>query len=474
VKATTITVIIDAGATTEWMHWSLESTLRQRLHPAEILVLDPHHSVDVAALGLSCGGSRVRHVVPPANANPSLLLGEAIAASSSTLIAVLEPGSAFHPEKLATHAQFMDAHPHVDLTYSGRWELDHRGRVDALWSAPSALTIHYLVAGAPLSASEIVIRKEAFQRRWRHALPEAGRLGFVFGAFLAAPVVASVDRALVYRRRASPRARELAGRAEAERLEALLAHDACSAELEAIRGAGLARVCLGCGLEALLRGDRRFGQGLIRKAIRLDRSILDLKARDLLGRVVWRCLEQDGDHGAAIRQVVAGLPDELAWISRLQDRAVAMGHVERGIRAAFNSANVEARQHFADAGPLGASLDERFWHELLDRVIGYERECGLRATRALIASLIGHLRPLATRRHLRRFRGSCHAALALGLSRQGMHEDVPGCVARAIWASPGYVANRGMWGVLKRSLMRSRRAANRVHLLPHSAGDVCA
>jgi hypothetical protein len=465
-----ISVIVPACEPARLLRWSIESVLTQTCQHFEILVVDRARSATGAEAVRCFDDSRIRHLATDVNGGTDLCIRRGSEASLGALVAVLEPGSAFHPEKLFTHVSFMEAHPEFDVTCNGRFEVDAKGRTLDLWRPPLAVTPSDLLAGLPLTPSEMVFRRETLRSADGNDVLSITDFGVRFAVAMAGFATCGVGRALNFRRSRCPSRPGDAVKsceAEAKVLEAVFAQPSCPEALQPIREPALARAHLTWSHHAFLQGDIGLGRELIRKAIRFNRAILDMQGRGYLESLIGTCLENDVGHGDRIRQVLDCLPDELAWITSFRDWAIGRGYIERAIRAIIWDRLAEGRAHLARAAALGVELDGPYWHRLLKRLDDYEAERGPAATTTVVRSLTQHLNAVAPGSQLRWFSGTYFANQAFRHSRENRHDLVPGDVLRAAMSRPSYLVNRGLWAVLARSMIRSRRSRTEHPLVPH-------
>jgi hypothetical protein len=198
------------------------------------------------------------------------------------------------------------------------------------------------------------------------------------------------------------------------------------------------------------------GQALIRKSIRLDRSILDMQANGYLEFLIHSSIEHGAEHESRLWRVFQQLPPELAWIKQYCGAAVARGYLYRGVDAVMWGRLEQGKAYLIKASDLGARLDEQICYILFDRLADYEAEYGPVDTRTVVQNLTQHLAKVGPRKIVRWCNGVYFVNRAFRDYHQGRYETVPNSVLRAVLSSPAYLANRGVVTILFRSFVARR------------------
>jgi hypothetical protein len=444
-----IAVVVPVDGPTSRLRESLRSVLCQSLRPREIIVAEPSGSAETRDVIRQCGVSEIRHLVAPAAVGLWALIRAGVETSCAPLVALLEPGSCFHPEKLVSHWTLMRSRGDVEASCNGRFECDGNGNVLDFWRPPVRQQLFDLMPGCRLTASEMVLRRDVVLRH-----VAGGGVDLRFGLALSGVSIWGVREALNSRiQRSRDEIYDVAKECDEEvrQLESVMADSRFPPNCRFGERA-VADVYLNWSHEAFLRGQVRLGRELLRRSIRLDRRILDMEARGYLEALVDRCVRESVGHEERVAEVLRSLPPELAWITKFTRCAIARSHVERGTLDVIWCRADEGRRYLEEAASAGARLDERYWYRLLQRLHEYEVAWSDEEARLVIGRLCRHLSVVATSSELRRFKAVYFFNQALRRCGEGKFANVPGLAMRAAMYNPTYLGNRGLWSVLMRSM----------------------
>jgi glycosyltransferase involved in cell wall biosynthesis len=452
-------VIIPAYNNAVYLREAIQSVLNQTYANWQVIVVDdgsPDHPRDVVQ---EFWDPRIKYIAHDANRGLAAARNTGICASTGEIIALLDGDDLYHPDKLATHVQFLQQHPEIGVTFNSRFELNHSARtIRELWRPPPVATLSDLLLGFPFSPSDMVLRREWLFRV--DLFDEAYRffgedLDINCRLALAGCQFANVGRALNYRRYHSGREIEdirTAQEIEMRPLYAAFSDPRCPASATALQDLALSNRLLGWSFVAFDQGETELGQAYCRDAVRLNPSLLQGEPCPLLLSLLSECIvDESRDHEQVWDRIAAQFPPELAFLKRSRPWAVATGFLKRGARATIWDRPEDGRVHFDQAAQRNASLDESFLGELTQQLLDYEAEFGIEAAQRALQGLVPHLRRIGGRSSVRWLNGCLSINRAFLHYRSGRYRQVPGMALRAIANDPGYAVNRGLLSILVRS-----------------------
>src|SRR5215208_1895402 len=141
-------VIIPAYNNAEYLGDAINSVVNQSYPNFELIVVNDASPDNAAEVIKSFTDPRVKYVEHQVNKGLSAARNTGILNASGDYIALLDGDDYFHPDKLKLHAEFLEAHPEVDVTYNARFELNHSAKtIRDLWRPPASLGLQELIFG---------------------------------------------------------------------------------------------------------------------------------------------------------------------------------------------------------------------------------------------------------------------------------------------------------------------------------------
>jgi GT2 family glycosyltransferase len=452
-----VSVIIPAYGNAAYLGGTIRSVLNQTYPDFELIVVNDASPDDTGQVIRQFEDSRLRYLIHPENRGLSAARNTGMRASTGRLIALLDGDDLFHPEKLRLHVEFHRLHPDVGTTYNARFELNHSAEsVRDLWRPPTRVSLADLAQGFPFSPSDMVMKRDwafrvnLFDERFTYYGED---LDINCRLSLAGCTFVSVDRALNYRRYYSARViRNLRASqaAEISALTSLFADPRCSADLEPIRKPALASRYLGWAILSFAQDETDFGRENCLAAVGLEPGMIKGKPSRLVESFLdYSLLDDSEDHASVLDRLLDQLPSELTSLREESVRAVASGFLRKGSRAVMWGRIAEGKHYFAMAAACSAHPDEDYLRRLAAQILSYEDEFGAAAAREVVRNLSPYLGSAASRW----LKGCCSVNRAFAHYRKRNLGKVPREVVGAMYANPGYVANRGLISILLRSLV---------------------
>jgi glycosyltransferase involved in cell wall biosynthesis len=456
-----VSVIIPAYNNANFLGESIQSVLDQTYPNFEVIVVNDASPDDTWAVVSQFPDPRVRYIVHEQNQGLSAARNTGIKASEGEVIALLDGDDLFHPEKFQAHVDFLEQHPEVGVTYNSRFELNHSARtIRALWRPAMSVNLADLVFGFPFSPSDMVLRREwAFKVDMfdKYYVYVGEDLDINCRLALAGCKFAGVDRALNYRRYHSGRSiSNLKSNVEytLRPLYATFADPRCPQDVLVLRDKAIASHLLLWSIIALTQGDTQLGQEYGLEAIRLNPAILTGQPSQLIETILmYSIVDESQDHVLLLRSLFEQLPPELAGNEQWHEWAVRRGYLEKGTRAVIWGRNEAGRDYFEQAAALRAQIDEPFTQHITAQLLDYETEFGFEAAWNIIQDLVPHLKKVGGWSQVRRLKGHYSINKAFQNYQIGNYTKVPQEVMRAFANNPKYMANRGAFSILFRSII---------------------
>lgn len=163
---------LEAAAPTEL---SLHSVLHQTWRDLEVLLVEPFASTPAPEPPASFADRRVRCIQAP-GAGSASARNAGIRAASGSLIAFLDAGDLWHPEKLARHVAHLASRPRIGVSYSQSAFIDADGQSLGYLQTPKlrAIQAHDVFLRNPVgNGSSAVVRRDTFEQI-AYAAPDAG------------------------------------------------------------------------------------------------------------------------------------------------------------------------------------------------------------------------------------------------------------------------------------------------------------
>lgn len=475
-----ISVVVPAYNQAAYLGEAIQSVLNQTWPDFELVIINDASPDATSEIVSRFNDPRIKYIVHGKNRGLAVTRNTGIHAATGDLIALLDGDDLFHPEKLAVHLEFLKDHPEVAVSYNGRFELNHSAcTIRELVRPPLRVNLGDLVLGFPFAPSDIVFR--------RGILSKAGFFDekFVFVGedldmncriALAGFEFASVDRALSYRRRYSGKiVKNIKGGLDSmlSILNRVFADPKCPADVVTLRDKAFVEKYLAWACIALAQNETSLGQALVRESIQLDPTLVQGKPSRLVKTLLDYCLEDDSvNHESFLKRMMDQLPVDLLWLAEQYEWAVARGYLLKGTRAVIWDRPDDASVYFSRAKEHRASIDESYVRLLAFQLLSYEKEFDSAAGLAVVRKLQPYIGQLGGYRSTRRLKGYYAFDGAFDSFRVGEYRLVPSKIIRAFSSNPAYLANRGAWAILFRSLrsVLNSRAAGRLTLQGSAAG----
>ena len=458
-----VSVIIPVYNNAEYLPDAIQSILDQTYPNFEIVLVNDASPDNADEVIQQYRDPRIQYIVHEKNRGLSAARNTGIRASTGDLIAPLDGDDYFHPEKFRLHVEFFNKHPEIGTTYNPRFELNHSAKtIRDLWRPPLTVDLSDLIFGFPFSPSDMVVRRE-----WMFRVNLFDEYHVYVGEdldincrlALAGCKVASVDRALNYRRYHSGRIiKNLRGSVEdtIRPLNAVFADPKCPQEVLALKDKAIANHYLLWSAIAFGQDDTRVGQEYCSAAIQKNPSLLDGNPSPLLRVLIAHSIvDENLDHVPLLRKMFEQLPETLASQRKQCDWAIARATLMKATRAILWGRTDEGKKYFEQAATYQAQVDESFVGQLTQQLIDYENEFGAQATQKVLQDLMPHLATVSGWNDARHLKASYSINRAFNHYNLGEYSNVPANVMNAILSDPRYLTNRGVLSILFRSLKHS-------------------
>lgn len=458
-------VIIPAFKQAEYLGAAIESVLQQTHGDFECVVVNdcsPDHTEEVVR---QYSDPRIVYVKHEQNQGLPATRNTGIRASTGETLFLLDCDDMFHREKLQRHVQFLNKHPEVGCTYNPRFELYYGGNaINGLVRPPVRLELRDLVLGFPFSPSDMVIRREWYDkvggfdgslRNYSEDLDINCKLA------LAGCQFASVNKTLNYRRLHSARPLRIAARLEAalQVLERILNDPRCPDDIRALRDHAYRLNYIVWGDLALLQNEIELGHDYLRKALAHEPSIITGRPSEMASYFAWSAACDDNfDHVELLRLYFDRFPAEFAAVKAEFDWAAGQGALMKGIRALMWDRPEDGRKHFAEAVRWQTKVEEPQLRKIADDLFNYEFEFGAEQAQAVwksISSAFEVFGPALTRQ----LRSIYYVNRAFKSLHNGQMKQARQMAFDAIANDPRYLTNRGVLATIVRSVVGARPPA---------------
>lgn len=469
-KSTKVSVILPTYNHAKYLAAAVCSVLNQTYADFELIVVNDgskDHTDDVIA---QFTDSRLKYIKHQENRYAAAARNTGIRASSGDLISFFDGDDLMHPEKLQEQVDFLEEHPEIGLSYTGRFEIDQNDNLLSIYKPPSTINLSDLVMSYPYAPSEVVIRKE-----W---VTHVGLFdeSFLFHGedpeyFIRLArqdcAMAGIDRALSYRRRHTGRIFNNLRNVIKDALrpfENIFSDPSCPQEILGLKDRSLAKIHLIWSYIAFNQNETALGQDLIRKSIRLDRSILDIKGDKLVDFLVMTSIREGGDHEVLLRRIFAQFPPELEWLTLYLESSIAYGYVLRGTREIVIGRTTTGIINICRSGFHENRLYKSFYYIVTDMLLNFENEFGIKVTLNRLQNVSTHLIKISNRKDVRFLKGHYFVNQAFKDYDKGQHKQVIQNLIRAIVTKPGYIMNRGVIARLAHSIIKTIKPGEDVFL----------
>ncbi len=464
-KLPLVSVVIPAYNQAQFLGSAIQSVLEQSYQNFEIIVVNDASTDDTPQVVAQFKDPRLEYLVHPQNRGLPAARNTGMRASKGEIIALLDSDDIFHPDKLQAHVDFLAKRPEIGVSYNARFNLNHSSEsVRNLWRPPQTVDLNDFVQGFPFSPSDMVIRREwafkvnLFDESYRSGGED---LDFPCRLALAGCRFAGINRALNYRRfHAGRRKKRLANRLQdyENALNKVFNAPNCPAETLALRNIAFANYTLEVAGLALAQQESELGQKTLRRAVQLNPSLLRGEPCPLITFFLTNSIADENEkHEEILRTVQKHLPPEIDHLAEQFTWAAGQGYLLKGARAILWNRPKAARAHFEQAAARSARIDPEFLHYLAAQLNSYELEFGPAAAEENLRALAAQIKAFGNRRAARELGGIYLINRAFQNYHTGNYARVPGSVWGAMVQSPGYLANKGVWSILLRSVLQSRK-----------------
>ena len=319
-----VSVVIPAFNQAHLLGAAIQSVLGQSYRNLELIVVNDASPDETSAVARGFSDSRVRLIEHDRNRGLPAARNTGIRAAGGDLIALLDADDFYHPDKLASHVEFLDHHKNVDVTYNARFNLHHSSlAVRNVWRPPLEVGLAAFVLGWPFAPSDMVVRREPLFRvgLFDEGLFSGGEdVDLPCRLALAGCTCASVNRALNYRRYHSRRRkRNLPARWQDYRvaLDAAFDDPRCPPAVRALRAEAYTKHYLELVYLSFAQGERDLGQTYVREAVRLDPHLLVGEPCALMRHLLEASIADESlDHKETLGEILAQMPPECDGLER--------------------------------------------------------------------------------------------------------------------------------------------------------------
>jgi len=453
-----VSVIMPTYNCARYIAEAIESVLGQTMPSWELIIVDDGSADTTAEVVARFDDPRIRYV-RQAKAGASRARNTGLALAGAAYLAFIDADDAYHPEKLAVQAGYLDQHADVGLAYVSRIEIDQHGNRVNLARLPDETTLPTVVLGIPFAPTDCMVRRGWIERvgNFSEAFVVNEDRHLYIRLVLDGCRCVGIERFLAYRRLdTARRVDDLPARLDdmLRSLDAAFQDPRCPGEVRALTDAAHRNIFLACAYQAAMQNEASLAQAWFRDAVRLGPSILDDNAEVVLQEVSHVATRDGGDHEARLGLFFRHLPPEFEWLGRHRDWVVARGYLLRGARDIMWGRCDAGRAHLELALRRGARVDERVLQTVVDQLLNYELAVGTTAAEIAVLSLCRELRHAAGGGPARRLQGRVLVNRAFAQYRRGEYAKVVPNAAAAMVTDPSYVTNRGAVSILVRSLAK--------------------
>ncbi len=456
-----VSVIVPTYNGADHLRDAIQSVLGQTYPNFELLVVNDGSPDDTDRIIKRFNDPRLVYLVHEQNQGVDAARKTGLEISNGEIIAFLDQDDIFHPEKLAAHVAFLQAHPHIGFSYNSFFNLDHSANtVRDISRPPKNISLNDLVFGFPLPPSVMVLRRDWALREelWDEKTYLRGReIVFCGRLFMAGCQFGMVERVLNYRRYHAGRIfGNLEKKCADERAcQDIIFNDArCPSELLDQRDIASSNIYMLWAYVAFAQDEVKLGQQFVRHAVELNPLILQGSPSELTRFFLMYAIDEEHvDHSDLLQEIFNQFPEELSSVLGECDWAIGQGSLLKGIRSIIWGRKENGRFHFEKAQTQHAQLDTFTTQALTTQLMNFEVEFGVEATNNILNDLIPYLKMIGNSRRIKSFKGNYAVNRAFRSYEEGQYKAVPKEVIQAIVADPNYLINRGVLSILFRSSM---------------------
>jgi glycosyltransferase involved in cell wall biosynthesis len=455
-------VVIPAYNNAEYLPDAINSVLDQSYENLELIVVDDASPDNAANVIQSFSNPRLKYIKHEVNQGLSAARNTGMLNASGDYIALLDGDDYFHPDNLKLHAEFLEAHPDVGVTYNARFELNHSAKtIRDLWRPPAEVGLQELVFGFPFGPSDMVVSRDwalrvnMFDPYYVYVGED---LDFNCRLALAGCKFGSVNRALNYRRYHSNRIisniRYFVD-STFRALRAAFEDPRCPQEVLALREQAFASHSILWSAIAFSQGDTEEGQEYCRAAMQGNPSFLLGQPNQFLSTLLYYSIvDENLDHEQLLGAMIAQLPVEVSGLANQLDWAIGRGYLLKFVRAMMWNREEAGQLHFAKALECKARIDNSFLQQLSAHLLDYQLEFGSQAAHSILEKLSPYLEKLGTLADVRWLKGNYAVNEAFSSYSMQDYRNVSRSVRHALINDPSLFYNRGVMKIFLHSLVR--------------------
>jgi len=280
---------------------------------------------------------------------------------------------------------------------------------------------------------------------------------------------ARVDKVLHYRRyHAHRKIGDLQTKCENELTcqEIVFSDPRCPPDALALRPIAKTSIYLMWANVAFSQDETTLGQTFVQETLRLIPALIEGNPCPLVSFMMGYAIDDEShDYEVLLKRLFCQFPKETEDVSRQYDWALSRGYLIRAVRALIWDRVEDASRYFARAAELNVEIDESFVQPLTHELLGYELQFGSFSVLEKLHHLCASLEQIGNKVSARRLKGSYLINRAFDKYHSGEFEAVPGSVAQAVINNLTLLANKGVWSILIRSILRRGRKVQRERIL---------
>ena len=456
-----VSVIIPTYGGAGFINEAIGSVLSQTYSNWELIVVDDKSPDDTAGVVAQFDDPRIKYIRHEENQGAASARGTGRRASSGEIIFFLDQDDMFHPEKIAVHVEFMEAHPEIGFTYNPYFEQIHSSKgIRTVSIPPKEITLAELTLSFWLPPSSWVVRREwAFQPEiWDEYKTVRGREMVVCGRlFMSGCRFARIDRVLHYRGyHARRKIRELDKNREDELAcqEIIFSDPRCPAGIKALRPEAKTTISVMWADVAFTQRETELGRKFLHESITENPGFFSGSPSSYIKYLMGYCVDDESyDYEKLLALMFSQLPVEMNNAMPDYFWAVARGNYLRGIRALLWDRPLDAARRLKMASRYDFRVDEEFVRQVTHELLGYEMAMGSDAVTAMLEKLALDLRDRFHAREIDWIKANYFFVEASQSYQKGELRMARRNVVWALALHPSYIFDRGILSVLLKSML---------------------
>lgn len=457
-----VSVLIPMNDQSPQLDEAIESLQAQSVQSFEAIVVAASKDEGFFQNSKASTDSRFRMVASLNGKHFHSMLAKGMRQARGEFVTVMRPGERLHHSKLQEHLNFLDQHKDIGASVSGSIEFDERGGARSIRSVPPEIDLAILLPDLPFALSDIVVRKEwlinsGLANEKSTLLVED--LPAIMWLTLCGCRFAGLNSALTDRQSAGER--PWSGTAIdriqfAERAISEVFQDPrCGGQLKSYRNAVIGHRSAKLAIHALRDDQIPIGQHLLRNAIRHDHSLIEDQGRRLLTLLTLESLRAGTAHERMLENVINRLPEELLWVSRFGDWAVALGFFWLGIWSVLWGRIDEARDGFEHLMAANFRPDKSIMNDVLHCLLVHTEQVGHVQAEEKSRELVNWLEEFLSKSKIRQFSADYFVNVAFRSYKSGEQGEALKNIGRASLKRPSVLTNRGISALVVKSLLNS-------------------